>query len=119
MNSIAELDERGLLVFVEALTPREMEILILLAEDGRSNFRIGEKLYISERTVRSHLRIIMQKFGVNNRTQVVLTAQRLGLLDAPDSLTPVARSLLAFIRLYPQAYAELVESGQLPVLEIA
>jgi LuxR family maltose regulon positive regulatory protein len=63
----------------EALTDREMRTLRLLAE-GLSNDGIAGKLFVSESTVRTHLRNINSKFGVRNRTQAIAVARRLKLV---------------------------------------
>ena len=60
---------------LETLTQRELEIAGLTAE-GLSNKEIGEKLYISERTVKSHLGTIFQKTGTHSRVQLALLIQR-------------------------------------------
>jgi DNA-binding NarL/FixJ family response regulator len=52
------------------LTRRECEVLVLVT-DGRSNREIGEKLFISDRTVARHLTNIFHKIGVTSRTQAV------------------------------------------------
>jgi ATP/maltotriose-dependent transcriptional regulator MalT len=61
------------------LTDREQEVLILVA-DGLSNAEIAEKLYIVPETVKSHVRNILSKLYVNNRTQAVAQARKLNLL---------------------------------------
>ena len=67
---------------VESLTQREIELLRLVAE-GMSNKAIAQTLSISENTVKYHMRSILQKLGVQNRTEAVTQAIRAGLLD-PD-----------------------------------
>ena len=62
------------------LTDREIELLYYMA-DGLSNKGIAEKLFISENTVKYHIRNILQKFGVQNRTEAVALAIRRGLLE--------------------------------------
>jgi len=64
----------------EELTDREIEVLELLAE-GLPNEDIAEKLYISERTVRSHVSNILGKLDLANRTQAALYAVRQGIAD--------------------------------------
>lgn len=64
---------------MEALTPKEIRLLQLLAE-GYSNRALTEKLFVSDSTVRTHLRNINGKLGANNRTQAVAMARRLGLV---------------------------------------
>jgi two-component system, NarL family, response regulator LiaR len=67
----------------EPLTDREVEVLQLVAQ-GLSNREIGDRLKISERTVRSHVSSFLEKLHLANRTQAALYALREGLasLDA-------------------------------------
>lgn len=62
-----------------AITPRELEILGLIAE-GLSNREIGEKLFVSENTVKTHSSRVFQKLGVGRRTQAVQKGKELGLI---------------------------------------
>ncbi|MCZ8510909.1 LuxR C-terminal-related transcriptional regulator [Paenibacillus filicis] len=62
------------------LTERESMILGLLA-DGYDNKKIGGLLFLSEHTVRDYVSILMTKLKAKNRTQVVASAFRLGLLN--------------------------------------
>ncbi|MFL5842462.1 MAG: response regulator [Thermoleophilaceae bacterium] len=57
------------------LTPREDEVLSLLAE-GLPNKLIARRLDISEKTVKAHLTSVFQRIGVTDRTQAALWAQR-------------------------------------------
>ena len=66
----------------QSLTQREIELLRLVAE-GMSNKAIAQTLSISENTAKYHMRNILQKLGVQNRTEAVTQAIRAGLLD-PD-----------------------------------
>ena len=66
-------------VQAQPLTDREREVLALVAE-GNSNKIIGDRLVISERTVKSHLTYIMTKLRASDRTHAVVTAVRLGWL---------------------------------------
>ncbi|MGC5248025.1 MadR family response regulator transcription factor [Gordonia sp. DT219] len=61
------------------LTEREREVLRLLA-DGMSNKRIGLTLFISESTVKFHIRNIIRKLGVTKRTDAVYIASKRGLI---------------------------------------
>jgi len=63
----------------EALTGRELDVLALLAR-GKSNKEIGANLYISETTVKSHLRSIFTKLNVLSRTEAITAASRRGLV---------------------------------------
>ena len=60
------------------LTPREEEILKLLAT-GESNREIGNRLFISEQTVKNHVASIFRKLQVNDRTKAAILAVKLGL----------------------------------------
>ena len=64
---------------VEALTPREMEVLRLIASGAR-NHEIADKLCISLRTVKAHVSRILAKLNVQSRTQAVARAQNLQIL---------------------------------------
>jgi two-component system response regulator DegU len=61
------------------LTPRELEVVRLLV-DGQSDRQIGERLYISHRTVMTHVANILAKLDVESRTAAATQAVRLGLV---------------------------------------
>jgi DNA-binding NarL/FixJ family response regulator len=62
----------------DCLTHREMEVLRLLANGG-TNKEIGEALFISEKTVKSHLHSIFKKLNVSRRLQAILYALKQGI----------------------------------------
>ncbi len=64
----------------EMLTGREREILQLLA-DGMSNSDVASKLFISQETVKSHVRHILAKLEADTRTQAVAIALREAIID--------------------------------------
>jgi DNA-binding NarL/FixJ family response regulator len=64
----------------ETLTDRELEVLALLAR-GKSNKEIGANLFISEFTVKGHLRSIFTKLNVLSRTEAIAAASRRGLVQ--------------------------------------
>lgn len=64
----------------DTLTTREREVLTLLAR-GKSNKEIGGALYISETTVKGHLRNIFTKLNVLSRTEAIAVASRRGLVQ--------------------------------------
>jgi ATP/maltotriose-dependent transcriptional regulator MalT len=66
---------------IEPLSEREVEVLSWLAS-GASNREIGQRLYITENTVKRHVYNIFGKLNVRNRTQAALQAQRLSLSSA-------------------------------------
>jgi len=61
------------------ITQREHEILGLIAQ-GLSNREIGEKLFVSENTVKTHSSHLFEKMSVNRRVQAVQKAKELGLI---------------------------------------
>ena len=65
---------------MEALTERETEVLRRLSQ-GQSNKEIAQTLQIVEETVKTHVKHILAKLGVQSRTQAVLCAMRLGLVS--------------------------------------
>jgi len=65
-----------------ALTSRELEVLRLVAK-GMSNREIADQLYISENTVKNHVRNILEKLHLHSRMQAVMYAVREQLID-PD-----------------------------------
>lgn len=69
-----------------SLSPRETEVLALLA-DGLSANQIGKRLFISESTIKTHIGKIYDKLGAQNRAQAVMIAVRAGLVrtDGPSS----------------------------------
>jgi DNA-binding NarL/FixJ family response regulator len=65
----------------DALTEREREVLELLVEGVTSNRELAQRLFVSENTVKYHLRNILDKLHVQNRAQVIAYAVRHGLVD--------------------------------------
>ena len=68
---------------VEELTSREIEVLRCIAR-GLSNKEIGDELFISEPTVRTHVSNILMKLRLPNRTQAALVAVREGLVSLEE-----------------------------------
>lgn len=75
--SQAQRGGRSVADFPVELTDREREVLDLLAQ-GYSNQALADKLFVSETTVRYHLRNIYPKLGAKNRTQAVALARKFG-----------------------------------------
>ena len=70
-------DDEGI---VEALTSREIQVMELMAE-GQSNKAIGQRLGISDQTVKFHVAAISGKLGAVNRTDAVRRAIRRGIVS--------------------------------------
>lgn len=65
------------------LTQRESTILALVAQ-GKRNAKIAQELYLSVRTVESHLSSIFKKFNFSSRTEAAIYAFQNGLLAKPE-----------------------------------
>ncbi len=65
------------------LTSRELEVLRQVAR-GITNKEVAEQLYISENTVKNHVRNILEKLHLHSRMEAVMYAVRMGLLDPRD-----------------------------------
>jgi DNA-binding NarL/FixJ family response regulator len=67
---------------VDRLSERERAVLALMAE-GLSNTEIGDRLHLSNGTVKGHVSTVFEKLRVDNRVQAALVAERAGLLTPP------------------------------------
>jgi DNA-binding NarL/FixJ family response regulator len=72
----------------DELTPRELEVLKLVAQ-GMSNAQIGQELFLSEKTIKTHVSRVLAKLELTSRTQAVVHAYesglvRVGAADSPD-----------------------------------
>ena len=63
----------------KSLTSRQTEVLNLIAE-GKSNKQIAYEMNVSEATVKLHINALLRSLKVTNRTQAVITAQKIGLI---------------------------------------
>jgi len=80
MKRLTGRDEK---LVLEGLHERELQILKLVAK-GMSNREIARQLFISERTVQTHVHRIFEKLGVSSRTEAVLYCLREGWLNMED-----------------------------------
>jgi DNA-binding NarL/FixJ family response regulator len=76
-------DQHPVLAPLGSLSPREMEVLRLIAQ-GQSNQEISRNLLISESTVKKHVRQVISKLGVSDRTQAAVRATQLDLLSKQE-----------------------------------
>jgi len=78
-------DDRELVDLVRRigrLTPQQMRVLMMLSE-GLLNKQIAYELTVSEATVKAHVSAILQKLGVDSRTQAVIAASKIGATNRP------------------------------------
>ena len=78
----ARLDLGGGPAAASVLTPREQEVMRLVAQ-GLTNRQIGRRLFISEKTASVHVSNVLAKLGAGGRTEAVAIAHRRGLLADP------------------------------------
>jgi DNA-binding NarL/FixJ family response regulator len=71
---------------IDDLTERERDVLELLVQGVTSNRDLAERLFVSENTVKYHLRNILDKLHVQNRAQVIAYALRHGIVEPTDKL---------------------------------
>jgi DNA-binding NarL/FixJ family response regulator len=70
-----------------SLTPQQMRVLMMVSE-GLLNKQIAYELGVSEATVKAHVSAILQKLGVDSRTQAVIAASKVGALLRPAITAP-------------------------------
>jgi DNA-binding NarL/FixJ family response regulator len=73
------LDDRRTTLVAERLTERERDVLALLV-DGATNEEIASRLFVTEKTVKTHLSSVFRKLGVANRTQAAMKALKEGFV---------------------------------------
>ena len=69
-----------------SLTPQQIRVLMMVSE-GLLNKQIAYELGVSEATVKAHVSAILQKLGVDSRTQAVIAASKIGVTQRPSSAT--------------------------------
>lgn len=62
--------------YVESLTPREEEVLDLLAREGLTNRELAERLVVVEKTIWTHLKNIYRKLNVKSRSKAIVWAHQ-------------------------------------------
>jgi len=83
-SNLAKRAEERSSVPTPRLTDRELEVLRLVAQ-GKSNREIAGELYISENTVKNHVRNILEKLHLHTRMEAVMYAVREKLLEIPGA----------------------------------
>jgi DNA-binding NarL/FixJ family response regulator len=85
LGAFARPDPKPAASSPDTLTDREREVLELLVAGVTSNRELAERLFVSENTVKYHLRNILQKLHLQNRAQVIAYAVRHGLVVPGES----------------------------------
>jgi len=82
VNLSGELDEEtsDMLARLSSLTPQQVRVLMMLGE-GLLNKQIAYKLSVSEATIKAHVSAILQKLGVDSRTQAVIAINKIDSRD--------------------------------------
>ncbi|MFM9941412.1 MAG: response regulator [Hyphomicrobiaceae bacterium] len=81
LGIVADKEQRDLAARLAALTPQQVRVLMMLGE-GLLNKQIAFKLGVSEATIKAHVSAILQKLGVDSRTQAVIAISKLGTAAA-------------------------------------
>jgi DNA-binding NarL/FixJ family response regulator len=82
LTAPADAETSGLLARLATLTPQQVRVLMMLSE-GLLNKQIAYELSVSEATVKAHVSAILQKLGVESRTQAVITAAKIEIGQLP------------------------------------
>jgi DNA-binding NarL/FixJ family response regulator len=82
LNATEDKETAGLVRRLATLTPQQMRVLMMLSE-GLLNKQIAFELSVSEATVKAHVSAILDKLGVDSRTQAVIAAAKIGVTQRP------------------------------------
>src|SRR6266853_1351067 len=80
LNVVADAETAALLARLTTLTPQQVRVLMMLSE-GLLNKQIAYELNVSEATVKAHVSAILQKLGVESRTQAVIVAAKVDMSE--------------------------------------
>ena len=76
LDTGADAETADLMARLTSLTPQQVRVLMMLSE-GLLNKQIAYELSVSEATVKAHVSAILQKLGVESRTQAVIAAAKI------------------------------------------
>ncbi|HYF55252.1 MAG TPA: response regulator transcription factor [Salinarimonas sp.] len=82
MSASEDREAADLVRRLATLTPQQVRVLMMLSE-GLLNKQIAYELSVSEATVKAHVSAILQKLGVESRTQAVIAASKIGATQKP------------------------------------
>jgi DNA-binding NarL/FixJ family response regulator len=89
-SEASDAGDRELAGRLSLLTPQQLKVLGMLGE-GLLNKQIAYKLNVSEATIKAHVSAILQKLGVDSRTQAVIAINRAGLGSWPGGGSSITR----------------------------
>ena len=89
-SSSADADTAAVLARLRTLTPQQVRVLMMLSE-GLLNKQIAYELSVSEATIKAHVSAILQKLGVESRTQAVIAAAKIEIGQLPNANLPAER----------------------------
>jgi DNA-binding NarL/FixJ family response regulator len=84
LTAAADAETTALLARLSTLTPQQVRVLMMLSE-GLLNKQIAYELGVSEATVKAHVSAILQKLGVESRTQAVIAAAKIEVGQWPQT----------------------------------
>jgi DNA-binding NarL/FixJ family response regulator len=87
LSAVEDKETADLVRRLGTLTPQQVRVLMMLSE-GLLNKQIAYELGVSEATVKAHVSAILDKLGVDSRTQAVIAASRIGVTQRPSSVGP-------------------------------
>jgi DNA-binding NarL/FixJ family response regulator len=83
LEAAADAESAELMTRLTTLTPQQVRVLMMLSE-GLLNKQIAYELNVSEATVKAHVSAILQKLGVESRTQAVIAAAKIEVGQWPQ-----------------------------------
>ncbi|HEU5017216.1 MAG TPA: response regulator transcription factor [Pseudolabrys sp.] len=84
LSAGSDVESAGLMARMATLTPQQVRVLMMLSE-GLLNKQIAFQLGVSEATVKAHVSAILQKLGVESRTQAVIAAAKIEMGQWPQN----------------------------------
>jgi DNA-binding NarL/FixJ family response regulator len=84
LGAAVDSDTSAMLARLATLTPQQVRVLMMLSE-GLLNKQIAYELTVSEATVKAHVSAILQKLGVESRTQAVIAAAKIEVGQLPNA----------------------------------
>jgi DNA-binding NarL/FixJ family response regulator len=86
LTAVADPETAAVLARLATLTPQQVRVLMMLSE-GLLNKQIAYELSVSEATVKAHVSAILQKLGVESRTQAVIAAAKIEVGQWPQTVS--------------------------------